>query len=86
LILISLKEMVIKVFVIFVITNKIFHKMDNQKFYDYLEKNHNISKYEYSKIKNISDSDKDIYELFNIYISLLKKEKIEIKDIIKQFQ
>jgi len=85
LILINLKEMVIKLFVKFVITNKISHKMDNQKFYDYLEKNHNINKDEYSKIKNISESDKDIYELFSIYLSLIKKEKIEIKDIMNQF-
>ena len=77
--------MVIKVFVKFVITKKFFHKMDNQKFYDYLEKNHNINKDEYLKIKNISESDKDIYELFSIYLSLVKKEEIDIKDIIKQF-
>lgn len=77
--------MVIKVYVIFVITKKIVHKMDNQKFYDYLEKNHNINKDEYAKIKNISESDKDIYELFSIYLSLIKKEKIEIKDIMNQF-
>jgi len=77
--------MVIKVFVLLVISKNFFNKMDNQKFYDYLEKNHKVNKDEYLKIKNISDSDKDIYELFEIYLSLVKKENINIKDIMKQF-
>lgn len=78
--------MVIKVFVLLVITKKIFIKMDNQKFYDYLEKNYNINKDEYLKIKNINDSDKDIYDLFYIYLSLVKKENVDIKDIISHFK
>lgn len=77
--------MVIKVFVLLVISKNFFNKMDNQKFYDYLEKNHKVNKDEYLKIKNISDSDKDIYELFEIYLSLVKKENINIKDIMKKF-
>lgn len=78
--------MVIKVFALLVITKKFFIKMDNQKFYDYLEKNYNINKDEYLKIKNINDSDKDIYDLFYIYLSLVKKENVDIKDIISHFK
>jgi len=85
LIRINLKEMVIKVFVLLVISKNFFNKMDNQKFYDYLEKNHKVNKDEYLKIKNISESDKDIYELFEIYLSLVKRENINIKDMINQF-
>ena len=77
--------MVIKVFVLLVISKNFFNKMDNQKFYDYLEKNHKVNKDEYLKIKNISESDKDIYELFEIYLSLVKRENINIKDMINQF-
>lgn len=77
--------MVIKVYVLLVISKNFFNKMDNQKFYDYLEKNHKVNKDEYLKIKNICDSDKDIYELFEIYLSLVKKENINIKDILNQF-
>jgi hypothetical protein len=58
--------------------------MDNQKFYDYILNNHNVNKEQFNNLKmntNYND-DKDIYELFLIYISLLNKENVNIESII----
>lgn len=55
--------------------------MDNQKFYDFILSNYDINKTEYDKIKLINP-DLNINELFDIYFSLIKKENIDIKNII----